>query len=145
MKHIFFSFEEDKYWIEIDDEGYANRQIIFSEGEYHVSALEDCLAEDDIDESDIDADVVNISEADFELAWNKALERYKPTWGRIKDEHKINDTITARLAYFYPQGAIFKKDDISIRYAGDKETCLNDELTMKIIGYDDVNMWLVAQ
>ena len=145
MKYIFFSIDEEKYWIEIDDSGYAIRQIILSEDGYHVSCVEDCLAEGKIVENDLEVNVINISVADFNIVWDKALDEYKQTWNMTKKKYKINDFITATFAYFYPQGPIFKNKNIVIKYVGDKTVKLHDKLTLTVIGYDDTNMWLVAR
>ena len=48
-------------------------------------------------------------------------------------------------AYFYPQGAIFRTDDMIIVYVGEDAVQLHEKKKMKIIGYDDVNMWIIAQ
>ncbi len=145
MRYIFFTFEDEKNWIEIDDNNIAYRQVIHSDGLYRVSALEDCLAEGQIIEDEIEADIIDISKKNFEITWNDALRDYRKIWKSVKNNYKPNSDITATLMYFYPQGAIFKVDNIIINYIGDKEVQLHEKLRMKIVGYDDINMWVIAK
>ena len=145
MRYIFFTFEDEKNWIEIDDNNIAYRQVIYSDGLYHVSALEDCLAEGQIIEDEIEADIIDISKKNFEITWNDTLRDYRKIWESVKNNYRPNSDITATLMYFYPQGAIFKVDNIIINYIGDKEVQLHEKLRMKIVGYDDINMWVIAK
>ena len=145
MRYIFFTSEDEKYWIEINDNNIAYRQVILTDGQYRVSALEDCLAEGQIIESEFDADIIDISKKNFEMIWNEALKDYRQIWESIKNSYKPNSNITGTLKYFYPQGAIFKVDNIIINYIGDSEVQLHEELKMKIVGYDETNMWIIAR
>ena len=145
MKYIFFTFEDEKNWIEIDDKNIAYRQVILSDGLYHVSALEDCLAEGQIEESELEGNIIDISKDDFELIWNKSLRDYRKNWESIKDSYRLNSNITATFMYYYPQGAIFKVDNIIINYIGDKEVQIHEELDMNIVGYDDINLWIITK
>ncbi|SEQ06166.1 hypothetical protein SAMN02910289_01152 [Lachnospiraceae bacterium RM5] len=145
MKYIFFESEKEKYWIEINDDNFATRQIILSDGLYHVSALEDCLAEGQIINGEFEADFIDISKKNFEIAWNDALRDYRKIWESIKNNYKLNSNITATLMYFYPQGAIFKVNNIIINYIGENEVQLHEKLNMKIVGYDETNMWIITR
>lgn len=145
MRYVFFTSEKEQYWIEINDDNFATRQIILSDGLYHVSALEDCLAEGQIAEGEIEAGITEISNESFEMTWNEALRDYRQKWKEMKKNYKLNSNITATLMYYYPQGAIFKVDNIIINYIGDSEVKLHEELNMKIVGYDDTNMWIIAK
>ena len=145
MRYIFFTSEDEKYWIEINDNNIAYRQIIFSNGAYHVSALEDCLAEGKIIEEEFEENIIEITNEEFEIIWNDSLKSYRQTWNSIKHTYLLNNYITAKLMYFYPQGAIFKIDNIIINYIGNEEVKIHEELKMKIVGYDDSNMWIIAR
>ena len=145
MRYIFFICENDKFWIEMNDKNFATRQIILSDGRYRVSALEDCLAEGMIIEEEIGEDIITISVEEFEHVWSEALIEYRKNWDSIKIKNKINHYITAEMAYFYPQGAIFRTNDMIIVYVGEDAVQLHEKKKMKIIGYDDVNMWIIAQ
>ena len=89
--------------------------------------------------------IIDISKKNFEITWNDALRDYRKIWKSVKNNYKPNSDITATLMYFYPQGAIFKVDNIIINYIGDKEVQLHEKLRMKIVGYDDINMWVIAK
>lgn len=65
--------------------------------------------------------------------------------GETKNKYKINDCLTATLIYYYPQGAIFKCDDILVLYNGEREFYLHEQTMLRIVGYDDTNMWGVAE
>lgn len=145
MKYIFFTFQKEKYWIEVDDSNFAARQIVFSDGSYHVSAFEDCLAEGPVIETEIEEDIVIITKADFEKVWEYSTRDYRQTWKLAKYKYHINDYITATLMYYYPQGAIFMTDNVIINYKGKVKVNIHDELRMKVIGYDDTNMWIITR
>lgn len=145
MKYLYFLYEDDRYWIELDDKGFANRQIILSDGCYHISAFEECLAEGRIGEEDIDAKVTNISHSDFELIWNDILKNHRSDWESAKQKYKINDSITAELAFYYPQGPIFKVGHVFVKYTGNQDVFIHEKRIMKVIGYDETNMWIIAQ
>lgn len=59
--------------------------------------------------------------------------------------YHFNDYITATLMYYYPQGAIFMADNVIINYKGKVKVNIHDELRMKVIGYDDTNMWIITR
>lgn len=145
MKYIFFIHENDKYWIEINDKKIAVRQIILSNNQYHISCFEDCLAEGKIIKSQIDAEIIEISNKDFEIIWYSILEEHRSEWIRLKKKYTINSTIKGTFMYLYPQGAIFKNGRILINYKGKKEVKLHSELEMIIVGYDEKNMWLITE
>ena len=145
MRYIFFKSEDEKYWIELDDNNFAYRQIILSNGAYHVSALEDCLAEGKIIEEDFEENIIEITKEEYEIIWNDSLKTYRHIWNSIKQTYLLNNYITAKLMYFYPQGAIFKIDNVIINYIGNEKVQIHEELRMKIVGYDDSNMWIIAK
>ncbi len=145
MRYVFFTTEDGNYWIEINNNNIAYRQVILSDGLYHVSALEDCLAEGQIVESELEEDIIDISKDDFELIWNKSLRDYRKNWESIKDSYRLNSNITAKFMYYYPHGAIFKVDNIIINYIGNNEVQIHEELDMKIVGYDDINLWIITK
>lgn len=145
MTYINFSSENDKYWIELDSNGLAIRQIMLSDGCYHISALEDCLAEGIIVPEDLDADVIYLSGDEFEQVWENSLKKYRKEWDFTKQKYKIGSLITAELVFYYPQGPIFKIDNSLIKYVGNREVQLHEKTRMTIVGYDDTDMWIIAQ
>lgn len=45
MNYIMIKYENEEFWIEIDKENYAIRQIIISGDNIEISCINDCLAE----------------------------------------------------------------------------------------------------
>lgn len=143
MKYLLSKSGEEKYWYELDDEGYANRQIILDEHcQIHVSCLEDCLAEGPINEEDIDSSINNLSKLDFDNLWINTLKKYERSWEEIKKRYPIDVYVYGKYSYSYPQGSIIKGDDFIAIYKGDDLFCLNQLVRYKVKSYDDTNMWL---
>jgi hypothetical protein len=145
MRFLSISDEKDQYLIEINEKGFATRQIVFSEdGTCHISCREDCLAEGQIKDSDMDGEVKEISEQEFESDWNDIVSRYRYEWEAIKLKNHIDDVITGDFKCYYPQGKIFTYNQFFVLYKGRKEAKLHTEIEMRIIGFDNKNMWIVA-
>ena len=81
-KYIYLQDEGDKYWIELDGENYAVRQISVDVwGRYHLSCFEDCLAEGVFEEKCIEKII-----SKNEFAWRlKRILQYDARKGR--DHH----------------------------------------------------------
>ena len=143
MKYIYFRDDGDDYWIEINNDNVACRQLIKSKDGFHNSCLEDCLAEGPIviQELPITAQFIKLNE--FEEKWSESLESYQVMWFSIKRKLKIGDEIVGVMKYIYPQGVIFKGIG-NILYKGNTKVALNECKRMKIIGFDDINMWIIA-
>lgn len=80
MSYIYTDFEGIKYWVEIDDEGYALRQVIEEDGEISVSCREDCLAEGVVEIEYFE----NIKSEEFEKVWEKNTQDILKVWNREK-------------------------------------------------------------
>lgn len=147
MKYIEFEFDSEKFWIEIDFEGYALRQVISdANGNAQVSCMEDCLAEEKIELEDIDSIIKDISISDFEDVWRKYTLKYRDEWEESKKQWTIGKLIQGTVMHHYPQGWILKVG--SIRAACECECECDLELKVgqvvrgKIRSYDETNMWL---
>ena len=146
MKYLLIKFEEEKYWYELDDEGYAIRQIILDEhGQMHVSCLEDCLAEGPVNEEDLEGSIINLSRQEFDILWQDTLKKYEKLWEDIKKRYSIGVSVQGEYCYSYPQGDIIRGDDFIAIYKGEKPFCLNQLVQYRVKSYDDVNMWLVVE
>lgn len=145
MRYIYFSCDNDKYWLELDDDSYATRQIILSDDLYHFSCIEDCLAEGVINDKELADDIVDISLIEFDTIWKEVLKEYNDAWNKTKEKYKIGDSIIGNLKYYYPQGAIFISKDTIINYKGTKNVAIHSDLEMRIIGYDETNMWVITE
>ena len=81
-KYIYLQDEGDKYWIELDGENYAVRQISRDTcGRYHLSCFEDCLAEGVFEEKCIEK---IISKNEFQELWYSCLARFSKQWKSVK-------------------------------------------------------------
>lgn len=128
MKYLLLRVGEEKYWYELDDEGYANRQIVLDEhSQIHISCLEDCLAEGPINEEDLDSSIINLSQKEFDALWKDTLKKYEKLWEEIKKRYPI------------------RGNDFIAVYKGEEPFCLNQLVQYRVKSYDDVNMWLVVE
>ncbi len=149
MKYIYFEFEEIKYWMEIDTDGYALRQIVINyNGSVSISCRDDCLAEKMID---LDDTCQIIDSVEFESMWHKHCEKYRYQWEISKIHFFIGSLVEGFVSYFYPQGIIFYIGDI--QGVANYEECQRNSLpknmypghkiTGIVSGYDDTNMWII--
>lgn len=146
MKYLLLKLGEEKYWYELDDAGYANRQIVLDENcKIHVSCLEDCLAEGPISEDDIEGSITNLSKSEFDILWQNTLKKYEKLWEDIKKSYPIGAYVQGQYSYSYPQGSIIRGDDFIAIYKGKEPFCLNQLVRYKVKSYDDMNMWLVVE
>ena len=92
-----------------------------------------------------------ITENEFNNKWEIALKPFMKKWNETKHKNDIGDNIKVRICCIYPQGVIFRFDEIFHGIA-DYDECIskygweklypNIELEIKIIGYDENNMWI---
>lgn len=145
MKYFLLQSGEEKYWYELDDDGYANRQIVMDEhSQIHISCLEDCLAEGPITEEDVEGNVINFSKQEFDILWQNILKKYEKLWEGVKKKYHIGVYVEGKYSYSYPQGYIFRGNDFIAIYKGTESFCLNQLVRYRVKSYDDVNMWLVV-
>ena len=144
MKYIIIDFENEQYWLETGDEGYAIRQLIFDiNGQCHISCLEDCLAEGQIDEEEFDGNIYHITKHEFDIKWNAATTEKRKLWDVLKKQYPMGKEVEGITMYSYPQGWILNIGHL----LGVCQSSLNlnpgTTLSGRIIGYDEVNMWVV--
>lgn len=148
MTYIFFEFENEKFWIEVDKNGYAQRQIICKKGIYSLSCRTDCLAEGIVD---IENDCTQISSELFNEVWEKNASEIRAVWNIEKEKYPIGSLVKGTIRYFYPQGIIFDLDNL--------QGCANFDCCKKmskpsslypsrlisgrVCGYDEYNMWIL--
>ena len=65
MNYIMIKYENEEFWIEIDKENYAIRQIIISGDNIEISCINDCLAEGKIYLYELDGDITKIDKEKF--------------------------------------------------------------------------------
>ena len=146
MRYLLLKLSEEKYWYELDDEGYANRQIVLDEhSQIHVSCLEDCLSEGPINEEDIDGSIISLSKQEFDILWQSTLKEHRKLWEGIKKRYPIGVYVQGRYSYSYPQGAVIRGNDFIAIYKGEEPFYLNQLVEHRVKLYDDMNMWLVVE
>ena len=147
MTYIFVDFEGYKYWIEVNDEGTALRQVTIDENNItSISCLEPCLADQYVD-TENDCEI--ISKDEFEEVWENAVLPYRKIWSTEKLKYKKGQNISGIIKYFYPQGAVL---DLNKGYGGMTiENCREKPLypgcsvSGTISGYDEENMWILIE
>lgn len=148
MIYIFFEFENEKFWIEVDTNGYAQRQIVCKEGIYVLSCRTDCLAEGIVD---IENDCTQISSDLFNEIWEKNSSEIRSIWNTEKVKYPIGSHVDGTIRYFYPQGIIFDLDNLQgcANFDYCKEMSQPSSLypshviSGTVCGYDECNMWIL--
>lgn len=146
MKYLLLRLGEEKYWFELGNDNYVNRQIILDENKgLHISCLENCLAEGEINEEDLEGDIIILTQQEFEDVWQYVLKRYQEQWKQTKKKYPINSYVEGVNDYLYPQGTIVRGKDFIAIYSGNVPFCINKLVQYRIKTYDDKNMWLVVE
>lgn len=148
MIYIFSEFENEKIWIEVDKNGYAQRQIICSEGIYSLSCRTDCLAEGIID---IEDNCTWISSELFNELWEKNASEIRAVWNTEKGKYPIGSLVNGTIRYFYPQGIIFDLDrlqgcanfDYCKKMSAPNSLYPSHPISGTVCGYDECNMWIL--
>jgi hypothetical protein len=146
MKYIFINYNDEQYWIEIGNDGYALRQIIIEpNSEIHVSCSEDCLAEGIINAGELDGKIQLVEQDAFESRWNNATAGKRKNWEDIKMMYPIGKEVECRVKYSYPQGWILELGQWLGVCKGSLTFQPEQMIFGHINGYDDVNMWLCVE
>lgn len=146
MRYLLICFQNEKYWLEINELSVAMRQVIVDgDSKVHVSCREDCLAEEIIEPNELDGICKEISKDDFQKIWITAIKLYYEEWLEMKAKYSIGKVINGVCKYFYPQGVIIKGKDYMALYKGKKEVSLNELVVARVMGYDEDNLWLILE
>ena len=145
MKYIYIIYENIEYWIELDKDDYALRQIIVDNGEIEISCKTDCLAEGVILLDELDGEVKIIDNIVFETKWNEVLLNTKTAWEQKKSDYPIGKKVTGTLKYFYPQGAVIQLEEIQGICANKlpADSTVGSQLQCIVSGYDESNFWII--
>lgn len=143
MKYIFTEFESEQFWIEVDNDGYALRQIIIDDNKAQVSCMEDCLAEGIIDENELDGNTILITQHEFDNKWNMVTIEQRNRWNILKKQYSIGNEVECKVKYYYPQGWILNVGELHGVCECNFELSPNQLIRGKVIGYDETNMWLI--
>ncbi len=118
--------DAEKNWYELDDDNYANRQIALDEfNEFHISCLEDWLAEGEISEREIEdwkeeGWFFNLTKEEFENLWQSIIKKYEKQWKKVKKRYPIGTIVRGINSYIYPQGTIITGENFLAVYTGDE-------------------------
>lgn len=146
MKYIFLQSDKEKNWLELDNNNYAYRQIILDKNDvFHISCKEDCLAEGEINECDLEGNITYLSAKEFNDIWKHVLKKYMKQWEETKNKYHIGTYIKCIHDYVYPQGIIVRGKDFIAAYLGNEEFCIGKIVQYKVIAYDEINMWLIVK
>lgn len=152
MRYIYFQFEKEEFYIELDNEHCALRQIIISyDNKPLISCRNDCLAEGQIDSDNLDGKISYISKDTFEKVWGLYTSPYRETWNKEKKFYPIGARVKGTVRYFYPYGIIFDIGNLQgcadYRVTQNNSTAdalnINHIITGVVSGYDEDNMWLL--
>ncbi len=152
--HCSEGYKEETY-LEVDQDCVL-RQISKINNEFISSNRKNYKYDFWLTEGEFSVDKVDsitiISKEEFEVIWNRNNEAYSELWKGIKNRYKINDNVDGYIEVFYPQGVIISVDEVTLGIANYNEcregTMLenlypNHLVDARVIGYDEVNMWLI--
>lgn len=146
MKYISILAENAEYWMELDEELYALRQIIIeNDSNVHASCRGDYLAEGAVIADELDGAYREVTQEKFEDVWSLAVERHRSKWSYTKIKYPVGSIVQGVCQYFYPQGMIVEGNDFTAVYRGEAAVLCREALTAQVAGYDEVNMWLVLE
>ncbi len=144
--YIHFVFDEEMFWIEIDRDSYATRQIIInSKDNVQLSCFEDCLSEGKLSKEDFDSSVEYISESEFSSLWLNLTLPNMEYWEKNKSSYEVGLILEGKVLYHYPSGWIIEVDKQLGLLVEDKALRVNESISVKVRGYDDTNMWLLLE
>jgi len=82
-RYLYHLFGEIEFWLELDDENYATRQITVENSILEISCKHNNLAEGSIELEDLEGTSRWIEENEFESKWNEALAPYQNDWQEL--------------------------------------------------------------
>lgn len=157
MRYIFTNFEGIQKWIEVNDDGYALRQITddsqsIINQRFRLQRLRTSCRDGYLDEGIIDTinNCKQISKSDFENIWHNATHELRLLWDANKQRYPIGEKVFGVVNYLYPQGSIFDLGNIQGCIAHSDIKTFRDmrrfpirEIHGIVKGYDEVNMWVL--
>lgn len=147
MQYICILFSQDKYYMELNDDNIALREIILhvDTSTFEISCFDDCLAEGEVDIHQIEGEILIISKEQFDNIWQTYTIRHRPKWNKIKDYMNVGKQLKMKECYIYPQGTILKMGDLTGVCKSTINFQLNQIVPVVITGYDNLNMWLIVE
>jgi len=111
MRYIYIDFEGIKYYIELDDENYALRQIIIEDDILKLSCRDDIITEGKIDTKN-DCNCTVITKTKFNKKWEHYIQSYHSDWESIKSSYIKDQIVNGNVGRFYPQGTMIAIDGV---------------------------------
>ncbi|WP_099223445.1 hypothetical protein [Listeria costaricensis] len=104
MYYLFVQLDGIESWLEVSDDGYAERQVDKKPGgRILISSICDTLAEGNI-RVEVDEWTTHISKKEFEQVWADAKKPYQPIWEKAEQLFHIGQKLSVSVLAFYPQG-----------------------------------------
>ncbi len=170
-KHI--DLPEVEIYFEIEEDGWATRQIIIEGDKIEISCKNYCLAEGSILEwlqSDILGRLVEendikytwddifkyiellrsfgsvfLTKEDFENKWSIYTEEFYDEWEVFKKTYSVGEVIYCVVEHYYPMGTVVSYDSHNGIVKSSETIPIGELVKCKITGFDDVNMWVELQ
>lgn len=144
-----------RWYFEVDEEGWAFRQILLDEGkESKISnqkKYDFFLSETELPLDD--ETLLRITQEEFEEVWSRINRDQTERWVELKSKLPLGSKITGPIEVLYPQGVIVSIPVHDALAIADYEECAANyknrnihkglNVTANIIGYDEVNYWFV--
>ncbi|SEW03192.1 hypothetical protein SAMN05216413_0903 [Ruminococcaceae bacterium KH2T8] len=146
MEYLKFNVDNECWYFELDEDRYATKQIVIDDKGYHLSCLEDCLAEGVVDPDGFDGEGIFkwISSDEFYDEWNHYINEYAEAWNATKTRHTVGSNCSGKIKAFYPQGSLVEGADY-IGICPNEQGSLHEVKNYRIIGYDESNLWLILR
>ena len=146
MKYYFVMFEDVRYWIEVDSNSFAMRQIVVEGEDVEISSFQDCLSEIQIIEEEMEGDVKQITSLEFDAKWETIMVKYSIVWKESKRLHPVGSKISGQVMYFYPHGTIIEIEEIKGLYLHDTTNIeIGQRISGVVSGYDEINRWVIVK
>lgn len=142
MKYIKLDFEEIIDYIEIDDDGYATRQINIYNDMVKLSCREDHLAEGIVDTKEYCAFITADS---FNEKWEQHISVYNIDFSVMKKLYPIGSIVNGIEGRYYPQGVIIDIDGVMLACDREKNLSLHNKYCGIVVGYDEANRWILTK
>ncbi|AIQ59337.1 hypothetical protein [Paenibacillus borealis] len=144
-----------RWYFEVDEEGWAFRQILLDEGkESKISnqkKYDFFLSETELPLDD--GTLLRITQEEFEEVWSRINKDQTERWVELKSKLPLGTKITGPIEVLYPQGVIVSIPVHDALAIADYDECAANyknrnihkglNVTASITGYDEVNYWFV--
>jgi len=139
-------------YLELDEEYYCFRAVFAAQNKlWTTNFIQEIYFLPEGSWYDVLDMLEKISEKEFNNLWERALKPFIGKWNKTKNNNSTGNIVKTKFACNYPQGIILSinetfygiadYDECKMKY-GWERLYPRSEFDMKIIGYDEKNMWL---